>query len=83
MPRTTRTPRIGNRTGQRPANGTGPRAEAPSSIGSIKLKTLGLCQLIVDSCPKNRRTESALGSIRAGAALAIEEIQASVQRGDM
>lgn len=45
-----------------------------AQVRLIRLKTLGLCQLIADACPKNARLEQALGSIRAGARIALEEI---------
>lgn len=55
-------------------------AKERDAIGEIKFQTLKLCQLIADSAPRTGRTESALGSIRGGVRLALEELEAYQER---
>ena len=40
----------------------------------VRSETLRLCTIITEVCPKGRRLESALASIRAGVRLALEEL---------
>lgn len=52
-----------------------------SPEGAIRLQALRLCTLIADHCPKNGRTESAIGSVRAGVRIALEELSYAQHAG--
>lgn len=54
-----------------------------SQVRTLKREGLRLCQIVSDMIPASRRRESALGSIRAGIGLALEEVRATAELGSL